>query len=163
LQDRTKPSARTQLEALFARVSLYIEDTATAESPAVGTSYHLGDGLYIISVASKMLSMHPQTLRKYERLGLIRPTRTHGMLRLYSDTDIEHLRMIKYLVDGLGLNLAGVETVLYLVRRLNFLKERFKEYEGGGADSVIAELDAELNSIFQTLAGNSVNITHGNI
>ena len=153
----------TQLEALFARVSLYIEDTATTESSAVGTSYHLGDGLYIISVASKMLSMHPQTLRKYERLGLIRPTRTHGMLRLYSDMDIEHLRMIKYLVDGLGLNLAGVETVLYLVRRLNFLKERFKEYEGGGADSVIAELDAELNSIFQTLAGDSVNITHGNI
>ncbi len=96
MQDRTKPSARTQLEALFARVSLYIEDTATTESSAVGTSYHLGDGLYIISVASKMLSMHPQTLRKYERLGLIRPTRTHGMLRLYSDMDIEHLRMIKY-------------------------------------------------------------------
>ena len=110
-----------------------------------------------------MLSMHPQTLRKYERLGLIRPTRTHGMLRLYSDTDIEHLRMIKYLVDGLGLNLAGVETVLYLVRRLNFLIDKFKEYKGGGADSVIAELDAELNSIFQTLAGNSVNISHGNI
>ena len=62
------------------------------------------EGVYVISVASKMLSMHPQTLRKYERVGLVRPSRTDGMLRLYSQDDIARLKLIKYLVDDLGLN-----------------------------------------------------------
>jgi hypothetical protein len=61
-------------------------------------------GLYIISVAARILSMHPQTLRKYERVGLVRPSRTVGMLRLYSEEDIAKLRMIKDLVDELRLN-----------------------------------------------------------
>ena len=56
------------------------------------------EGVYVISVASKMLSMHPQTLRKYERVGLVRPSRTDGMLRLYSQDDIARLKLIKYLV-----------------------------------------------------------------
>ena len=70
------------------------------------------EGLYIISVAARILSMHPQTLRKYERVGLVRPSRTIGMLRLYSEEDIIKLRMIKRLVDELRLNLAGVEMVM---------------------------------------------------
>jgi len=75
-------------------------------------------GLYIISVAARMLDMHPQTLRKYERIGLVSPSRTIGMLRLYSQEDIVRLRLIKHLVDDLGLNLAGVELALSMVHRL---------------------------------------------
>jgi DNA-binding transcriptional MerR regulator len=74
--------------------------------------------LYIISVVSRVLQMHPQTLRKYERAGLIRPSRTDGMLRLYSDEDVARLRLIKRLVDDVGLNVAGVGLVLQLVDTL---------------------------------------------
>ena len=59
--------------------------------------------------------MHPQTLRKYERLGLVRPTRTIGSMRLYSSEEIERLRLIKRLVDDLGINLAGVQRLLSVV------------------------------------------------
>ena len=80
-------------------------------------------GLYIISVAAQILDMHPQTLRKYERAGLIEPPRL-GTLRLYSDEDIAQLRLIKYLVDELGLNLAGVELALRHTTRLMALRRR---------------------------------------
>jgi DNA-binding transcriptional MerR regulator len=63
--------------------------------------------LYFISVAARMLGMHPQTLRKYERLGLVQPTRTIGSMRLYSRDELERLKLIKRLVDDSGINLAG--------------------------------------------------------
>ena len=85
--------------------------------------------LYIISVVSRVLKMHPQTLRKYERAGLIRPSRTEGMLRLYSDDDLARLRLIKRLVDDLGLNVAGVGLVLQLVDNLEAM-ELLAEREG---------------------------------
>jgi MerR family transcriptional regulator, heat shock protein HspR len=85
--------------------------------------------LYIISVVSRVLKMHPQTLRKYERAGLIRPSRTDGMLRLYSDEDLARLRLIKRLVDDLGLNVAGVGLVLQLVDQLESI-ESLAEREG---------------------------------
>ncbi|HZB24542.1 MAG TPA: MerR family transcriptional regulator [Vicinamibacterales bacterium] len=69
-------------------------------------------GLYFISMAARLLDMHPQTLRKYERLGLVRPERTIGSMRLYSADQIERLRLIKYLVDDAGVNLAGVQRLL---------------------------------------------------
>lgn len=75
-------------------------------------------GVYIISVAARILDMHPQTLRKYERLGLINPGRTVGMLRLYSREDIRKVFLIRHLMENLGLNLAGVEFVLNLVENL---------------------------------------------
>ncbi|MBI4201019.1 MAG: MerR family transcriptional regulator [Chloroflexi bacterium] len=81
-------------------------------------------GLYIISVAARLLQMHPQTLRKYERIGLINPPRTIGMLRLYSRQDINRLRLIKRLEDDMGMNLAGVEFVLSLLERLREARER---------------------------------------
>ena len=68
--------------------------------------------LIFISVAARMLDMHPQTLRKYERLGLVRPARTVGSMRLYSRDEIERLRFIKRLVDESGVNLAGVQQLL---------------------------------------------------
>jgi MerR family transcriptional regulator/heat shock protein HspR len=79
------------------------------------------EGLYIISVAARLLEMHQQTLRKYERAGFIRPQRTGGNLRLYSIDDVERLRQIKYLVDVLGMNLDGVEAMLRLTTRLRRL------------------------------------------
>jgi MerR family transcriptional regulator, heat shock protein HspR len=68
--------------------------------------------LFFISVAARMLGMHPQTLRKYERLGLVQPTRTIGSMRMYSREELERLRLIKRLVDDGGINLAGVQRLL---------------------------------------------------
>jgi MerR family transcriptional regulator/heat shock protein HspR len=70
------------------------------------------DELLLISMAARELGMHPQTLRKYERLGLVRPTRTLGSMRVYSRGEIERLRVIKHLVDEAGINLAGVQRLL---------------------------------------------------
>jgi len=78
--------------------------------------------LFVISVAARLVEMHPQTLRKYEREGLIAPSRTQGNLRLYSDRDIERLRQVKYLVEDRGLNLAGVQLALGLTQRLRELR-----------------------------------------
>ncbi len=78
--------------------------------------------LFVISVAARLVEMHPQTLRKYEREGLIAPSRTQGNLRLYSDRDIEQLRQVKYLVEDRGLNLAGVQLALDLTRQLRALR-----------------------------------------
>ena len=74
--------------------------------------------LIFISVAARMLSMHPQTLRKYERLGLVQPARTMGSMRLYSDEAIERLRLIKFLVEDAGVNLAGVQRLLAVAEGL---------------------------------------------
>ena len=71
--------------------------------------------LFFISMAAEMLDMHPQTLRKYERLGLIRPSRTVGSMRLYSREELERLRLIKHLVDERGINLAGVQHLLEIL------------------------------------------------
>ena len=72
----------------------------------------MDDELYLISMAAEVLGMHPQTLRKYERMGLVRPPRTVGSMRLYSHEELERLRRIKHLVDELGINLAGVQRLL---------------------------------------------------
>jgi MerR family transcriptional regulator/heat shock protein HspR len=68
--------------------------------------------LIFISVAARMLGMHPQTLRKYERLGLVQPTRTIGSMRLYSREELARIKLIKRLVDEAGINLAGVQRLL---------------------------------------------------
>lgn len=80
--------------------------------------------LFVISVAARLVEMHPQTLRKYEREGLIAPSRTSGNLRLYSDQDIERLRQVKYLVEQRSMNLAGVQMALDLTRELLGLRDR---------------------------------------
>src|SRR4026207_1978641 len=72
----------------------------------------LDEDVYFISIAARMLGMHPQTLRKYERLGLVRPTRTIGSMRLYSRDELERLKLIKPRVDAGGINLAGVQRLL---------------------------------------------------
>jgi MerR family transcriptional regulator/heat shock protein HspR len=78
--------------------------------------------LIFISDAARILDMHPQTLRKYERLGLIRPARTVGSMRLYSTDQIERLRFIKRLVDESGVNLAGVQHLLSVVETMQRIR-----------------------------------------
>lgn len=84
---------------------------------------------YMISVAAELVGMHPQTLRLYEAKGLVRPARTPGGTRLYSDADIERLRLIQRLTTELGLNLAGVEHVLRLQDELQRLQARMVRLE----------------------------------
>jgi len=73
---------------------------------------------YIISVAARLVEMHPQTLRYYERLGLIEPSRSNGKIRLYSARDVERLRQIHNYVNDLGVNLAGVEIIMSLTEKM---------------------------------------------
>jgi MerR family transcriptional regulator, heat shock protein HspR len=84
---------------------------------------------YMISVAADLVGMHPQTLRMYEARGLVRPGRTPGGTRLYSDVDVERLRLIQRLTTELGLNLAGVEHVLRLQDELNRTRLRMERVE----------------------------------
>jgi len=84
---------------------------------------------YMISVAAELVGMHPQTLRMYEQKGLVRPRRTAGNTRLYSEADLERLRLIQRLTTQLGLNLAGVEAVLDLEEQLQRMHERMERLE----------------------------------
>ena len=84
---------------------------------------------YMISVAADLVGMHPQTLRIYEQKGLVRPKRTAGNTRLYSESDIERLRLIQRLTTELGLNLAGVEHVLRLEDELQRMRRRLDRME----------------------------------
>jgi MerR family transcriptional regulator, heat shock protein HspR len=84
---------------------------------------------YMISVAAELVGMHPQTLRVYETKGLVRPRRTPGNTRLYSEADLERLRLIQRLTTELGLNLAGVETVLRLEDELGRLRQRLERLQ----------------------------------
>ena len=84
---------------------------------------------YMISVAAELVGMHPQTLRMYEQRGLVRPGRTAGNTRLYSDADVERLRLIQRLTTELGLNLAGVERVLHMEDELLRMQRRLERME----------------------------------
>jgi MerR family transcriptional regulator/heat shock protein HspR len=84
---------------------------------------------YMISVAADLVGMHPQTLRIYEQKGLVQPKRTAGNTRLYSEVDIERLRLIQRLTSEIGLNLAGVERVLHLEDELQQMKRRVERME----------------------------------
>ncbi len=108
------------------------------------------EGVYIISVAARILDMHPQTLRKYERLGLINPGRTIGMLRLYSIEDIKKVRLIRYLSDELGLNLAGVQFALAAFDNMSAIKQRIDSRLEGipAAQQVVQE---EMDLLFESL------------
>ena len=99
--------------------------------------------LIFISMAAEMLDMHPQTLRKYERLGLIQPSRTVGSMRLYSREEVERLRLIKRLVDDLGINLAGVQRLLSIaevMQRIRPLMDDRALNTSSGRRQLIAEM-----------------------
>jgi MerR family transcriptional regulator/heat shock protein HspR len=91
---------------------------------------------YMISVAAELVGMHPQTLRVYEEKGLVRPKRTAGNTRLYSEADLDRLRLIQRLTTELGLNLAGVEAVLELEEQLGRMQARMERLEREMRDAV---------------------------
>ncbi len=97
---------------------------------------------YMISVAADLVGMHPQTLRIYEQKGLVRPKRTSGNTRLYSERDIERLRLIQRLTNELGLNLAGVEHVLRLEDQLKRMQAQLERRE--------RELRSEIQNVHKT-------------
>jgi MerR family transcriptional regulator/heat shock protein HspR len=97
---------------------------------------------YMISVAADLVGMHPQTLRMYETKGLVRPGRTPGGTRLYSDADIERLRLIHRLTTEFGLNLAGVEHVLRMQDELNRMRAQMERIE--------RELKAEIAEVHRS-------------
>jgi MerR family transcriptional regulator/heat shock protein HspR len=102
------------------------------------------DDLFFISMAARILGMHPQTLRKYERLGLVRPTRTIGSVRVYSRDELERLRLIKHLVDEAGINLEGVRrllTVAEVVARIRPLAQDGSLTRSEGRRRLTQELD----------------------
>ena len=105
--------------------------------------------LYVISVAARLLDMHAQTLRKYEREQFIKPSRTQGRLRLYSAEDIERLRQIKHLVEYVGLNLAGVQLALGMSQHLDALREGVREAES--REAAIALVEREVHKLLQAL------------
>jgi MerR family transcriptional regulator/heat shock protein HspR len=98
-------------------------------------TYNDEDPCYVISVAARMVGMHAQSLRNYERMGLIQPGRSQGRVRLYSQSDIERLRNIQRMVQDLGVNLAGVdvimnmrETMQRMEREMALLREELQAY-----------------------------------
>ena len=84
---------------------------------------------YVISIAARILGIQSHTLRYYERIGIIEPSRSRGNIRLYSERDIAQLRRVKTLMDDLGINSAGVEVILRMSRRMTELQRRVEELE----------------------------------
>lgn len=104
--------------------------------------------MFVISVAARLVEMHPQTLRYYERAGLIKPKRSSGSIRLYSQRDIERLKKIARLVEDLGVNLAGVEVIINLTEKLelmqNLLEQNKIELPDGTTDEEATGTTGEL-------------------
>ena len=85
--------------------------------------------VYLISAVAEILSIHPQTLRQYEREGLIKPSRTNGKIRLYSQKDIDHIKYVLTLTRELGVNLAGVVMILQLNQKIEILENDIHIYK----------------------------------
>jgi MerR family transcriptional regulator, heat shock protein HspR len=84
---------------------------------------------YVISIAAKILGIQTHTLRYYERIGIIEPSRSHGNIRLYSEKDLEQLRHVKALIEDLGVNLAGAEVIMRMAGQIAQLQQRVQEQE----------------------------------
>ncbi|EAL5962434.1 heat shock transcriptional regulator HspR [Campylobacter jejuni] len=112
--------------------------------------HHYDEPVYLISVVAKVLSIHPQTLRQYEREGLIEPSRTDGKIRLYSQRDIDRIKLILRLTRDMGINLAGVDVILKL-------KNQLHEFE-----NLIDELRLELSKQQDKEAASKAIVKHKN-
>ena len=153
-----RQTSSDQRRALFE--SLFSQITPAAGVPAplrersrgadAGDSVEI-TGLYIISVAARLTEMHPQTLRKYERVGLIRPSRTGGSLRLYSEADLARLRLIRNLTDNFGLNLAGVRLVMELVSHLHHVLDQVESSAEFVTTAEGRAVEAELAGLLEAL------------
>jgi MerR family transcriptional regulator/heat shock protein HspR len=104
--------------------------------------------LFLISVAAELLDMHPQTLRKYERLGLVRPLRTLGSMRVYTREELDRLRLIKRLVDEAGINLAGVQRLLSIADVVARLRPVLDEHSRSARRSqALEQLSADIDAL----------------
>lgn len=122
---------------------------------APGYSGERYEAVYVISVAARLAAMHPNTLRKYDREGLVSPSRTEGRQRLYSDTDVQRLQIVRTLAERYGINLNGVRLVLDLVRLITGvvnLLENSEELEGKETAEVAAR---ELRRMLASLGASS--------
>lgn len=99
-------------------MAIYYRETTTVSGD---------EPMFVISVAARLVEMHPQTLRYYERAGLVKPKRSRGSIRLYSERDIDRLRKIARLIEDLGVNLAGVEVILNLTEKLEQMQKVLDE------------------------------------
>ena len=115
-------------------------------------SYTFLRGVYVISVAAKMARMHPQTLRKYERYGVVIPNRTSGDQRLYSDMDVKRLQVTKQLMDDFGLNLNGVSLVLKILDVLNFWKESIDKKRKNNNSTDLEEIYQNIKSLVNNIS-----------
>jgi MerR family transcriptional regulator/heat shock protein HspR len=113
-----------------------------------------GQELIFISMAARMLGMHPQTLRKYERLGLVQPTRTIGSMRLYSRDELERIKLIKRLVDGAGINLAGVHRLLSIAEVVQRLRPLMRD-EGLTTRDARRRVTQEFDELYRMLGFDS--------
>jgi MerR family transcriptional regulator/heat shock protein HspR len=113
-----------------------------------------GQELIFISMAARMLGMHPQTLRKYERLGLVQPTRTIGSMRLYSRDELERIKLIKRLVDEAGINLAGVHRLLSIAEVVQRLRPLMRD-EGLTTRDARRRVTQEFDELYRMLGFDS--------
>ncbi len=118
--------------------------------------------VYMISVAADLAGVHPQTLRIYERKALVQPTRSAGGTRLYSETDIERLRLIQQLTQDEGVNLAGVMRIIELQIEKERLEAQLAEAEAA-ATRAERRLASEINEFRQSLRADIVHVPRGGI
>lgn len=109
-------------------------------------------GVYVISVAARMARMHPQTLRKYERHGVVSPNRTTGSQRLYSDMDVHRLLVTKKLIDDFGLNLNGITLVLKILDVLNSWKISIDKKRQFNDSTELREISHNIKSLINSIA-----------
>lgn len=120
--------------------------------------------VYMISVVSELLGVHPQTLRLYEREGFVRPSRTEGGVRLYSQGDVEQVRMVLRLTRELGVNLAGVEVILSMREKMEKLQEEMEKSMERMREEFMAELtrreEMMKNPLVKRKAGRIIKINN---
>ncbi|MDO8879445.1 MAG: MerR family transcriptional regulator [Coriobacteriia bacterium] len=118
--------------------------------------------VYMISVAAELAGVHPQTLRIYERKMLVQPTRSPGGTRLYSEADIERLRLIQRLTQDEGVNLAGVMRIIELEMERERLEARLAEAEAAASQAEV-RLAQEINEFRRSMRADIVHVPRGGI
>jgi MerR family transcriptional regulator/heat shock protein HspR len=125
---RIKRAVRRPEAARPSRDPLDVETAAGRQTTMTQERFDEQDPCYVISIAARMVGMHQQTLRYYERVGLIEPSRSRGNIRLYSHADISRLRQIQRLISDLGVNLAGVEVIIRMGQKMQELEAELQRY-----------------------------------
>lgn len=141
-------------EVIMVKKTYFISRQSYLDAVSSDESYTYLRGVYVISVAAKMASMHPQTLRKYERHGVVNPNRTSGDQRLYSDMDVERLLVTKQLMDDFGLNLNGVSLVLKILDVLNFWKDSIDKKRKNNNSADLDEIYQNIKSLINNISPN---------